>query len=264
MKMKMTMKVKRVMMMMTMRMRMTTTMRMTMKDIWLVQSVAEMKMMMTMRKMTMMRMAVTMMKWMMISMKRMMTKMMVTCLMTSLLRLLTSPSLLLEVELHLNPLEADLPTREAQVVEVAHLAFHPTEEVGAEDSEEEMAAAAVAEISVVVVEDFQLIAAVVDHLASHPTGVAGEEEEEEEDSEEATVEAVDSEVEEEVAAVEDVDDFNKNLFKKLITISNWYFKMHVSAATIHFRQKQTYLNVPTSMASTPIETAPTFYHLEPL
>jgi hypothetical protein len=74
-----------------------------------------------------------------------------------------------------------------------------------------MAAAAVAEISVVVVEDFQLIAAVVDHLASHPTGVAGEEEEEE-DLEEATVEAVDSEVEEEVAAVEDVDDFNKNLF----------------------------------------------------
>jgi hypothetical protein len=147
----------------------------------------------------------------------MMTKMMVTCLMTSLLRLLTSPSLLLEVELHHNPLEADLPTREAQVVEVAHLAFHPTEEVEAEDSEEAMAAAAVAEISVVVVEDFQLIAAVVDHLASHPTGVAGEEEEEE-DLEEATVEAVDSEVEEEVAAVEDVDDFNKNLFKKLITI----------------------------------------------
>ena len=127
------------------------------------------------------------------------------CLMMSLHRQRTSPSLLLEVELHRNPPVADLPTREVQAAVAAHLASRPTEEAEEAVSEEATAVAEAVEASVVA-EASRLIEAAVARRASHPTGVA--EEEEEEVSGEAAVEAVALGVEEAVAVVEDEDDFN--------------------------------------------------------
>ena len=131
------------------------------------------------------------------------------CLMMSLHRQRTSPSLLLEDERHRNPPVADLPTREVLAAVAAHLASHPTEEAEEAVSEEATAVVEAVEASVVA-EAFLLIEAAVARLASHPTGVV-EEEEEEEVSEEAAVEAVALGVVEAVAVVEDEDDFNKCL-----------------------------------------------------